>query len=362
MSALKEWLNGAVAEQYADGLAKIDSTFDRQKFLDLIIPHLEPLELKERVALFAEAMYYTLPAADYQAAVAVLLALITRLDVRELALWPIPHYVEAYGLEHPDISLPALKQITLHMSAEFAIRPFIVRYPAQTMAVIHQWAEDDNEHVRRLASEGTRPRLPWGSRLYDFMKDPQPTLAILEKLKDDPSLYVRRSVANHLNDIGKDHPAVLAETAARWLQEASEERQWLVRHALRSLFKAGHPEALRLMGFERPQVTLTALTIIPEVIKMGETLTFGCTLQNELAEPQALMIDYVIHFVKANGQTRPKVFKLTQRTLAGEEAVTIEKNHTIKPITTRTYYAGTHQLEIQVNGQIVGGVSFELQL
>lgn len=361
MTPFKELLNEEAAEAYADRLVGLYPAFGRGVFLGHVVDGLGELELKERVMRFAEGLFWGLPD-DYPQAVEILIALAAELKLESLALWPIPFCIERYGLLYPEISLPALKQITPYMSGEFAIRPFIEKYPEETMGVVHEWAVDEDEHVRRLASEGIRPRLPWGSRLYQFMEDPSPVLAVLEKLKDDPSEYVRRSVANNLNDIGKDNPEALLATAERWLEGASKERRWVVRHALRSLFKAGNLEALRLMGFESPKIRIDGVSLAPAVIGMGESFTFAFTVHSESDVAQKLMIDYVVHFVKGNGETRPKVFKLTQKTLKAGESLVIEKSHMIKPITTRKYYAGEHRVEIQVNGVVFEGAGFELRL
>ena len=169
-------------------------------------------------------------------------------------------------------------------------------------------------------------------------------------------------MANHLNDICKDHPHLVIETFQRWRKGASKERLWIIRHALRTMVKQGDPAALELLGYGPPQVSLHDLHIEPAQIQMGESFTFGFTLQSESDEAQNLIIDYVIHFVKANGKTSPKVFKLSTRMLNGRQSSHIQKKHTIKPITTRRYYPGEHRLEIQVNGQVLGGTPFHLKM
>jgi 3-methyladenine DNA glycosylase AlkC len=267
-----------------------------------------------------------------------------------------------YGLDDFDVAMGAMYQITKRHTAEFAIRPFLRRYPERTLAVLHQWVEDESPHVRRLVSEGTRPRLPWAGRLDAFIADPTPTLALLERLKDDPSAFVRKSVANHLNDISKDHPQLVIDTLTCWREDAGAERLWIIRHALRTLVKKGDPAALALLGFDRPQVSLRDMRIEPDHIRLGDSLVFSFTLQSESDEAQNLIIDYLIHFVKASGQTSPKVFKLSTRELSARESIYIQRKHAIKPITTRSYYSGEHRIEIQVNGQVLGGQRFWLQM
>ena len=363
----KDNLNETLAANFGRAIQQVYAEFDTAGFVAQIAAQLAPLELKERVAVFTAALHDFLPQ-DYGTAVAILRQLLpqqTGQDQSNLgwALWSVAHFVEVYGLEAFAESMAAMHEITQHFSCEFAIRPYLVRYPQPTLAVLDEWTTDPQPQVRRLVSEGTRPRLPWGSRLYQFIDDPRPTLALLEKLKDDPAETVRRSVANHLNDITKDNPDLVLHTLQRWNDgQPSAETVWITRHALRSLVKAGHPEALALQGFGAAQIGLRQFVLKPAHIQMGDTLAFSFTLVNETAVSQNLVIDYVVHFVKANGQTSPKVFKLKTAVIPANSALAVQKNHTIKPITTRRYYPGAHRLEIQVNGQIIGGGGFELTI
>jgi len=367
MSELKLHLNMTVACNLATELSEHYPAFDTDSFLAQVGEKLDTLELKARSAWVAEALHAHLPT-DYPEAVKILEAILGD-PLQEddsvtdgfYRLMPIAHFVEVYGLEHVDESVHAMYEITKRFSSEFAIRPYLERYPEHMLAILHEWTLDPNEHVRRLVSEGTRPRLPWAGRLYQFIDDPTPTLALLEKLKDDSSLYVRRSVANHLNDIGKDHPELLLDTVERWRVNADANRLWVIKHALRSLIKAGNVRALAVLGYAAPQVRLIDFTASDEVV-MPDVLAFSCTLRSTAPQDQELMIDYLVHFMKANGKTAPKVFKLTQKTLAAGEQITIQKSHLIKPITTRVYYAGPHRVEVQVNGQVLGGADFDLVL
>ncbi|MDE2858202.1 MAG: DNA alkylation repair protein, partial [Chloroflexota bacterium] len=304
---------------------------------------------------------------DYPVALNILLAILEddrhRFEPIEdpgFRLLSIPTFVERHGLEHPRQSLEAMAIITRHSSCELAIRPFITRYPEQTLTKLRAWAQDSDEHVRRLVSEGSRPRLPWAPQLREFIADPTPALALLERLKDDSSLYVRRSVANHLNDISKDHPQVVLDTLKAWRTDAGEQRLWLINHALRSLIKAGDPRALAILGYGEPQVTLHALKLSPKRLIFGGELSFSFQLQSVSDQAQQLMIDYVMQFVKANGKRTPKVFKLKKATLKTGDSLSLSKSHAIRPISTRRYYAGLQRLEIQVNGRIVGGADYEL--
>ncbi len=365
----KDNLNETLARRFADAIRAVYAPFDGPAFVAQIAPQLPTLELKERVAVFTTALHDHLPE-EYATAVAILCQLLQPETPPEegfingdlgWALWSVAHFVELYGLDDFATSMAAMHEITKRFSCEFAIRPFLVRYPAETLAVLTDWTADPSPHVRRLVSEGTRPRLPWGTRLHQFIADPTPALALLEKLKNDPSEYVRRSVANHLNDVSKDNPEQALATLRRWNEGApSPEILAITRHALRGLVKAGHPDALALLGFAAPQISLTEFMIEPAAIRVGEAVTLNFTLHNESDQAQNLVIDYIVHLVRANGTTNAKVFKLKTAVLAPHASLTIQKNHVVRPVTTRRYYPGTHQVEVQVNGQILGGSQFEL--
>lgn len=364
---LKNNIHPELVQQIADGIRRTYPDFDHETFTSTILADLETLELKERVALIARTMRTCLPQ-DYPQAIALLLTLLpdekgTYQDGMfsdNWHIWTIAHFVQEYGLDHFEESVHAMYEITKRWSSEFAIRPYLTRYPERLLPILHTWTQDDNEHVRRLVSEGTRTRLPWASRLPQFIDDPAPVIALLEKLKDDPALYVRRSVANNLNDLSKDHPQMVVDLLAQWAEEADDNRQWVIRHALRTLVKKGHPGALQVLGFGPAQVTLTNLTITPPSIAMGDEIVVSGTITGTTDEAQDLMIDYIVHFMKKNGSTSPKVFKLKTVTLPPGESLTFRKKQSFKPINTRRYYPGTHRIEIQINGDIIAGVDFEV--
>ena len=360
---LKDMIDERLAEQIAGRIADVHSAFDGAGFVGAVMAELEKLELKQRFAWVADQLRAYLPE-DYPTALGILVRILDgRFEPIEDAgfrLLPIPTFVYRYGLEHPEASLDAMYVITRHTSCEGAIRPFIIHHREATLARLHQWALDEDEHVRRLVSEGSRPRLPWWPQLTDLIADPTPSLALLERLKDDPSLYVRRSVANHLNDIGKDHPELLLARMEAWSKDAGKERLWLINHALRSLVKRGDARALAILGYGPARVEMCGLTVAPEVLQFGGKLRFSFSLRSSGEDPQQLMIDYVMHFMKANGRTAPKVFKLRKATLEAGDTLRLQKSQAIRPISTRRYYPGMQRLEIQVNGRILGGADFEL--
>lgn len=362
---LKDFINDELVTQIAGRIEAAQPSFDASAFIAAVVAELGNLELKARHRLIAAKLREFLPA-DYPEALRILLAMLqdegseTPGKEAGLQLMSIPAFVEVYGSDHPRESLDAMPAITRVSSCEFALRPFLIAHPQATLARLRSWTEHEDEHVRRLVSEGSRPRLPWAPPLRQFIADPTPTLSLLERLKDDPSLYVRRSVANHLNDISKDHPGRVLELMEAWSPGASKERLWLINHGLRTLVKRGDRRALAILGFGPANVDLRDLELSPARLHFGDALVFSFELRNRGTAAAKLMIDYVMHFRKANGKTAPKVFKLKQTRLAAGAAVAISKKLAIRPISTRKYYAGRQRLEIQVNGRVLGGADFEL--
>jgi 3-methyladenine DNA glycosylase AlkC len=265
------------------------------------------------------------------------------------------------GLAQPGRALAVLHALTQRFSAEFAIRPFIAAHPALAFATLARWANDPSVHVRRLVSEGSRPRLPWGMRLKALVADPSPTLPLLRALQDDPSAYVRRSVANHLNDIAKDHPALVAAWLEEHLPGAPAERRALLRHASRTLVKQGDARVLAAWGQGGRFRGEATLALKPARLVLGGAVQLTLELRSTARSEQALAIDYVVHHVKANGSTSPKVFKGWQLTLAPRATLALEKRHAVRPITTRTYHPGRHRVVVQINGQPAAEAAFTLR-
>lgn len=342
-------------------------------FAARVLPELETLELKQRVSLVAEALHKVLHA-DPQARRRVLLAMLhpdnegragqpsTDEGLCGWGIWPLTQVVGRYGLGSTGDALETLREMTKRGTAEFDVRPFIAADPDRALAIIASWVDDPNYHVRRLVSEGTRPRLPWGVRLQALVEDPSPMLPVLERLRDDPSDYVRRSVANHLNDIAKDHPDLVAKIAEDWAQGAGAERMKLIRHACRSLIKQGHPGALAVFGFAPPQIAPPVITLGVAEVTLGEGLDFDVELRSTGDKAQRLSLDYVVHHRKANGTTSPKVFKWTTLTLEPGERRRLSRSHPIRPVTTRVYYLGEHGLGLRINGADFGHEVFTLIL
>jgi 3-methyladenine DNA glycosylase AlkC len=334
-------------------------TFDTETFTSRVFDaDWEARELKERMRHITLTLHDLLPA-DYRVALGVLRQASVRLGEYGFENVIFSDYVAVYGLDDWEASIPALAQFTQQVSAEFAVRPFIVQCQDRMMAQMLEWAKSDSPHLRRLATEGCRPRLPWGIALAGLKADPSPILPVLEQLKDDESESVRRSVANNLNDISKDNPDVVIDVLQHWQAHDTEEMRWITRHALRTLLKAGHPKALELLGYPTdPAIAVRDLTVEPESIPMGGAVTLSFDVESLGDGPQNLMIDFVMHLMRANGKQTPKVFKLTQRTIQPGEILHITKRFSFEPVTTRKYYPGGHGVEPKINGKVFAQVEF----
>ena len=353
---------------------RVAPNFDKQQFVERATSGLEELELKQRATHIRHALEGTLPSNFTKACTLMISALHPASDIdlsgttmdedgiRGWAIMPMAEYVAEHGLGDFETSLETLKELTTRFSAEFAIRTFFISNTPHTLAHVDRWARDENYHVRRLASEGSRPRLPWALRLPEFVVDPTPVIAILETIKDDPEEYVRRSVANNLNDIAKDHPDLVADIAHRWLEGASPARKKLVKHACRTLIKQGHTKTLEAFGYSEPVLSVGEIILKNATVKLGSHLEFEVSITSDATSTQPLIIDYVIHHQKANGTTSPKVFKWKTLDLPANKSMTLSKKHALKPITTRVYHAGQHQVEIQINGKSFGRADFDLSL
>jgi len=345
----------------------VHPAFDSAGFVREVLIGYEALALMARGKKIARALRQFLPP-DYAQALAILLASTQQPHGRDPGLTLgtflyLPHtvFVAEYGLDHFELSMQAQHALTQRFTAEFSIRPFLEHHPEATLRQLHVWATDPSEHVRRLVSEGTRPRLPWAPRLRQFQADPAPVLALLDLLKDDPELVVRRSVANNLNDIGKDHPDLLTKTAQNWLENASPERAWIVGHALRSAVKRGDSGALSVLGFgAAPQVSVGNARITPGKVKMGGAVQISFEVTNTQNQPQRVLVDLAVHYVKANGQARAKVFKLSTLELAPGRSTALSKKLSLVELSTRKHYPGLHRVDALLNGQAQPLGAFEL--
>lgn len=356
--ALKEIFNAARFRSVGKEATAVSPLFDSRAFLAQALPGLDDLSLMQRLRRMSESLHSALPM-SYKKTVSMLKLLAPRIDSGFVTL-ALPDFVALYGADDFDTSMAALKFFTSFGSSEFAVREFLRRDPVRTLAVMRLWADDENEHVRRLASEGSRPRLPWSFRLDTLMADPELAAPILHALRADPSLYVRKSVANHLNDITKLHPDWVLQTLSQWpLDQAPT--AWIARHALRTLIKQGDRRALALIGAgDPPLVRVDDFTVSPAQLQLGERMSFTFTLASTSKKSQRLVVDYTVHYVKKSGASSAKVFKLKELTLAAGESVSLSRSQLIRDFTTRVHHAGRHAVDVMVNGETVASGFFIL--
>lgn len=355
---LKDILGPTALAVIADAGVAADSRFDRAAFLAAAMDGLDALSIMERVRHIADALKPALPD-DYPVALAIVRAMAPRLAHGFQAV-AVTEYVARQGLDHFDLSMNALADLTRFGTAEFAIRPFLTRDTPRALAIMEEWTRSDNEHVRRLASEGARPRLPWAGRVPALKNDPTLAAPILERLKADPSPYVRKSVANHLNDIAKDRPDWLLDRLADWSQD-DPHTKWIVRHALRTLIKAGDTRALALIGVaDGAEVTLRSFSVEPRSVRLGDQLSIAAELHSDADTLQRLVVDYRVHYARAGGKTAAKVFKLKTFDLAARGTTNLSIRQTIRDFSTRRHHPGRHEVELIVNGRTMATAAFEL--
>lgn len=379
--AFKNLINARTVALAGHHLHRVWPDFDRRRFEQHAATGLDALEFKARAMQLADALEATLPP-DFSRAAQIIehsLAGPTLLDaqgepvglasgdseadddgLRGWVVWSLAEFVARRGMDEVPRAMDCLHALTQRFSAEFAIRPFIQRHPDRIFPILRRWVDDPSAHVRRLVSEGSRPRLPWGLRLQALVADPSPSLPLLRALQDDDSAYVRRSVANHLNDIAKDHPERVAAWVSEHLAGASPARQALLRHASRSLIKQGHAATLSAWGLAQGFNGTARLRLSARSAAVGEDIGLHLELTATGRQPQPLVIDYAVHLVRANGSTRPKVFKGWKLELAPGESRALDRRHSLRPVTTRTLYPGRHRIDIQINGQTCASAEFML--
>jgi 3-methyladenine DNA glycosylase AlkC len=359
MEPFKNIYNETEIKRLADELSLVLPTFPKEQFINSLINDTwEAKELKERLRAISLALGEFLPD-DYLQALEILKKVQDKFS--GLFHMIFPDFVEVYGLEderYYEVSIEALKLFTPQCSSEFAVRPFLIKYPG-LIELFKEWAKDENEHVRRLASEGCRPRLPWAMALPAYKKDPSKVLEVLELLKEDESEYVRKSVANNLNDISKDNPEIVKNVLKRWYGKTpnTDWTDWIVKHAARTLLKAGDRDILELFGFLADDIEVVDFEVDPSV-KMGEYLNFSFKIISKKLLGK-LRIEYKLGLLRQKGKMNYKVFKISEREVA-EKELTITKAHGFQEVTTRKYYSGTHTLSIVINGKEFMSKEFEL--
>lgn len=361
---LKDYFTPEVIADTGERIRTVHPSFDVTAFSEAILATgWNELTFTARSRRIADALWSGI-ALDVEPTLDVLIAALpSELDDPEgvlnegFWLWPFGDAIAAYAVDHLDAGLDACEALTKCFTSEFAVRPFLARYP-EALDRVARWAEDPSEHVRRLASEGTRPRLPWATRL-ELPVDS--ILAVLSTLRADPSLYVRRSVANHLNDLAKNDSDRIVTLLESWHAEDVEVTTWIVRHAMRNHLKQGDPRVLALFGYQQAKVSVTSLAVTPPAVPIGESVTIGFDLVEEAGQAQKLMVDLVVGYVKANGTVSPKVFKFKDFELEAGATESCTKKLDMLVRSTRALYPGEHTITVRVNGADLASTSFDLE-
>jgi len=348
MEPLKNMFNPEFIQKLAVKIKSVYPQFDSVNYTKEVLLQLQGLELNQRLRLISSSLRNFLPD-SYSKSLTILKKTAPTMQSGYTALI-YPDFVGLYGKAELEKSIDALKYFTVFGSSEFAIREFLKHDFQFTLNEMKKWTLNENEHVRRLASEGSRPRLPWSFKLDEVIKKPEHTFPLLDKLKVDPSLYVRKSVANHLNDISKDHPEKLLRYIKGWNGDHPH-TLWIMKRACRTLIKKGNKESLHVFNFEKQaKIKISNLKLSPKHLKIGDALQVSFDLTSQKNKTQKLVIDYVVHYLKPSGALLPKVFKLKEISLPAGQSIHVEKKHSFKHFSTRTQYAGKHLLEIQING------------
>jgi len=332
----------------ADAIKRCYGRFNKGRFAQLVFDDaFDELELKQKMRHTTECLRQTLPK-SYPRAVKILIEAAP--EIKGFEAMCLPDYVELYGLDDWDLSMKALEWFTKYSSSEFAIRPFLERDAKRGMAFMEKLADDADANVRRFASEGCRPRLPWAMALPQFKRDPSPILPILEKLKDDESEFVRKSVANNLNDVSKDHPGLVLDLCEKW-HGKSDRTDWIIKHACRTMLKAGDRKAMRLFGFGDPRrIGVVKLELNKRRLAIGDELQFSFAVKVGTKKACKLRLEYIVYFARPGEKVGRKVFQITEkRYTTGEHS--IRRKHSFADMSTRKHHPGKHEIAIIVNGE-----------
>jgi len=355
MEPFKNLYNESFYLLLSEHLKNCLADFDQKKFMALMLcDNFEKLELKERMSHTKEVIHQFMPA-DFSKAADVLVQLISSLTMAGIKEGSVeymflPEYIETYGIDDFKKSVETMELVTQFTSGEFAVRPFLIKYGDQMLEQMILWSQHENHLVRRLASEGSRPRLPWAIALTEYKKNPVNILPILYNLIDDPTEIVRRSVANNLNDIAKDNAQVVIDFTKKYLGK-SEQFDRTLKHANRTLLKQACPDALQLFGYDSTGIELTEFDILTDEVNFGGSVQFSFALKNTSTKDKKIRLEYGLYYMKKNGLLSKKVFKISERILAANELHQVVRKQSFKAITTRVFYPGKHQVSIILNGK-----------
>ncbi|MCH9024646.1 MAG: DNA alkylation repair protein [candidate division Zixibacteria bacterium] len=355
----KDHLDKNAVSVFGKQITEVYPKFNQKKYAIAVLSDgFLKLELKERLNRMSEALASFLPS-NYDSAVKILIEAAPKVGTFEN--WALTIYVEKFGLKHFKSSVHAMQELTKYGTSEFAIRPFMIQHTVKMLPILMKWTESPNEHIRRLAAEGSRPRGVWVAHIEAFKKDARPVIEILAKLKSDESLYVRKAVANNLNDISKEHPDLVAKTCQKWQEDNHTHTDWIIKHGCRTLVKNGHPEVMKLFGFaNKPNVRIKLFSIRPSRINIGGMATLVLKLSTGQKSKQKLSIDYRVYFVSKNGFKSKRLFKWAVKSIDNQSNLTLEKRQSFIDQLTRKHFPGAHKIEVLINGSVVASKSVML--
>lgn len=364
MEPFKNSFNKTTVIDLSQRLHKIEPNFDRKSFERFIMEELESLELKDRVKRISNGFkreFDNLKFSYHKSLTLLLKLLKGKEGLTGFQVWPISQFVEDFGQENLKSSLKTFSPITKAFTSEFCIRPFIDKYPEEIYEYLENLTRSSCEHERRFVSEGIRPNLPWGLKSRYVISNLQRNLSLLEKLKHDKSPYVIQSIANHLNDISRLDEKLYFKTVKKWSKDPSVHSK-VIRHSSRTLLKKGHPEALKLHGYNpKLKLGLSRLKLAPKKIREGEKFNLSFNLfidsKNDL---EKVLVDYLIHFPKKDGSYSIKAFRMKDFKANTQRNIQFDKLIHFKKVTTRKHYLGKYFVEIQVNGQVLDKTYFTL--
>jgi len=351
---LKNIYNERFFEGFLTNLKRVIPELDDLSLVnDIYCDDWEILELKQRMRQISTSLSKYLNS-EFKLASGQIVELVNLLIAQKqnqaLEYMFLPDFIEIYGIDDYKTSIVAFETITKYTSCEFAIRPFIVRYQDPLMDQMLAWSKNENHHVRRLSSEGCRPRLPWAMALPKFKKDPKLIIPILKNLKDDKSEYIRKSVANNLNDLTKDNPEIVIQLTKKWIGK-SEKTDWILKHGCRTLLKQGNQVVMQLFGFgSTNNIEVLSFKVENTTIEVGDYLNFSFELQNNNKSTTKIRLEYVVYYQKANGTLTKKVYQISEKEHSPNSLIRIERSRSFKPITTRKFHSGLHQIAVIVNG------------
>lgn len=361
----KNIYNQKFFDEFTEATQQVIPNFDKSSFIKHIFDsEWEGRELKQRMRHISIVLKKHL-SEDYDENVNTILKIIQQLQKNgfkedSLEYMFFPDFIELYGSENYNSSIKAFEQITQFTSCEFAVRPFIIKYQKEMIEQLLLWTKHNHPMVRRLATEGCRPRLPWAMAIPSLKNNPSPILPILENLKGDESESVRRSVANNLNDISKDNPVTAINLVKKW-QGKTKETDWLIKHACRTLLKQGDSEVMELFGFGSvKEIRLAGFQILTPHVKIGDSLEFRFELRNTSKSKLKIRLEYGLYYQKANGTLAKKVFTISEKEYPENSTTKILRKQSFKLVTTRKFHLGLHQLSIIINGKELEKFSFEL--